>query len=95
MAEVQTVSGPTLRLSNVRKKFDHGATALDDLSLTVAQGEFVSVVGPSGCGKSTLLRVIAGLTRATSGDVRCNTDDVGVRESQVLAKGPDRAVSVD
>jgi NitT/TauT family transport system ATP-binding protein len=69
--------GPVLRLSHVRKKFEHGPTALDDLSLTVERGEFVSVVGPSGCGKSTLLRVIAGLTRATSGEVVCDTDDVG------------------
>ena len=41
--------------------------ALDDVSLTIDVGEFVTVVGPSGCGKSTLLKVIAGLTRPTSG----------------------------
>ena len=71
------MTDPALRLSHVRKTFDPGLTALDDLSLTVERGEFVSVVGPSGCGKSTLLRVIAGLTRATGGDVVCDTDDVG------------------
>jgi NitT/TauT family transport system ATP-binding protein len=71
------LTAPALRLRNVRKTFDHGTTALDDLSLTVERGEFVSVVGPSGCGKSTLLRVISGLTRPTSGDVVCDTDDVG------------------
>lgn len=41
--------------------------ALDDVSLTIDVGEFVTIVGPSGCGKSTLLKVIAGLTRPTSG----------------------------
>ncbi|MBO0677077.1 ABC transporter ATP-binding protein [Mycolicibacterium sp. S2-37] len=45
-------------------------TALDDIDLRVAEGEFVSIAGPSGCGKSTLLKVIAGLTDSTSGQVR-------------------------
>ena len=45
-------------------------TALDGLDLSVADGEFVSVVGPSGCGKSTLMRIVAGLVRPTDGTVR-------------------------
>lgn len=44
--------------------------ALDDISLEVASGEFVSIIGPSGCGKSTLLRIIHGLIPADSGEVR-------------------------
>lgn len=44
--------------------------ALEDVTLDVAAGEFVSVLGPSGCGKSTLLLILAGLFRATSGEVR-------------------------
>ncbi|HEY8417057.1 MAG TPA: ABC transporter ATP-binding protein [Limnochordales bacterium] len=44
--------------------------AVDDLSLRVEEGEFVSVVGPSGCGKSTLLSLIAGLIRPDAGEVR-------------------------
>jgi len=44
--------------------------ALSDVDLTVSRGEFVSIVGPSGCGKSTLLRVVAGLTRPSTGTVR-------------------------
>lgn len=45
-------------------------TALDDVSLTVAAGEFVSLIGPSGCGKSTLLRLVADLDSPTAGDIR-------------------------
>jgi ABC-type nitrate/sulfonate/bicarbonate transport system ATPase subunit len=46
--------------------------AVDDLSLAVADREFVSIVGPSGCGKSTLLRIVAGLVEPSSGEVLLN-----------------------
>jgi len=59
--------------------------AVDRVSLTVADREFVAIVGPSGCGKTTLLRLAAGLDFPTSGRVL-----VGDREVQ--APGPDRAV---
>jgi NitT/TauT family transport system ATP-binding protein len=56
----------------VSKAFGAGAaafTALDDISLSVHEGQFISIVGPSGCGKSTLLQIIAGLSAATGGEV--------------------------
>jgi NitT/TauT family transport system ATP-binding protein len=43
--------------------------ALGPISFTVSDGEFVAIVGPSGCGKSTLLSIVAGLIRATAGEV--------------------------
>ena len=60
------VKNLTMRFSSKRSE----TVALDDVSLSVAAGEFVTIAGPSGCGKSTLLKIIAGLTLATDGDVR-------------------------
>jgi ABC-type sugar transport system ATPase subunit len=56
-------------LTNVTKQFHGGTCALDDLSLEIADGEFLILVGPSGCGKTTALRLIAGLEKATSGTI--------------------------
>ena len=51
---------------------EHTVTALADVSLSIKEGEFVSLIGPSGCGKTTLLRVVADLEQVTSGSVRVN-----------------------
>jgi NitT/TauT family transport system ATP-binding protein len=56
-------------LSHIRKEFANGTVALEDLSLQVSEGEFVSLLGPSGCGKSTALRLIAGLLDTSSGTI--------------------------
>jgi NitT/TauT family transport system ATP-binding protein len=58
-----------LTLSHLAKTFDNGVKALADVSLTVSEGEFLSIVGPSGCGKSTVLRLIAGLIAPDAGTV--------------------------
>jgi multiple sugar transport system ATP-binding protein len=63
-------------LENVGKIFPGGVVAVDDVSLTVASGEFLVLVGPSGCGKSTLLRMIAGLEETTGGTVSIGGRDV-------------------
>jgi ABC-type Fe3+/spermidine/putrescine transport system ATPase subunit len=60
---------PLLSLRGVRKRFGE-VNAVDDISLDVMSGEFVSLLGPSGCGKTTTLRVIAGFERPTSGEIR-------------------------
>ena len=57
-------------LDRVTKRYPDGATPVKDLSLTIADGEFVILVGPSGCGKSTTLNMIAGLEDITSGELR-------------------------
>jgi NitT/TauT family transport system ATP-binding protein len=62
-----------VRFANVTKIYGRGPTAVravDDVSLALRAGEFVSIVGPSGCGKSSLLLMLAGLTSPTSGDVQ-------------------------
>ena len=59
-----------IALTGVGKRFANGTEALRDLSFTVADGAFVSLLGPSGCGKSTALRIAAGLLEPDSGHVR-------------------------
>ncbi|MFY1671509.1 ABC transporter ATP-binding protein [Plantactinospora sp. WMMB334] len=56
-------------MTDVTKVFPGGTTAVDRVSLTVANGEFIVLVGPSGCGKSTLLRMVAGLEEVTDGTI--------------------------
>ncbi len=69
----------SVELFSIRKSF--GPTdVLKGVSLTIAPGEFLSLVGPSGCGKTTLMRIIAGLETATSGTVSIDSRDVtGIR----------------
>ncbi len=58
-----------IKIKNLVKKFHGSVTAVDSLSLTIDDGEFVSFLGPSGCGKTTTLRMLAGLEEPTSGEI--------------------------
>ena len=67
--EAVAPSVPILQVESVQKSFG-SVLALDDVSLSVRDGEFLSLLGPSGCGKTTLIRIIAGFESPTAGDVK-------------------------
>jgi ABC-type Fe3+/spermidine/putrescine transport system ATPase subunit len=68
---------PNIKLDHVTKTYNDGkVVALQDLSLTISDGDYVFILGPSGCGKTTLLRMISGLITPTSGKVYINGRDV-------------------
>src|SRR5436309_13252366 len=76
---------PLLEVTDLDKTFtvdSRSVTALDHLSLSIDEHEFVSIVGPSGCGKSTFLHILGGFQPATAGDVRLHGRPIG-------APGPD------
>src|SRR5438445_3131717 len=60
----------SIEFDNVSKRFPNGTVAVDEMNLTVSDGEFMIFVGPSGCGKTTALRMVAGLEEITSGTIR-------------------------
>jgi NitT/TauT family transport system ATP-binding protein len=63
---------PEIVLCGVEKRFRGGVPVLQDISINIERGEFVSILGPSGCGKSTLLRIVSGLSSLTAGSVSVN-----------------------
>lgn len=92
MSVLPTASQPKLLVEQVSKTFFKsvgkkvvGVPALKGVDLSVAEGDFVSVIGPSGCGKSTLLRIIDGLIRPDHGRVLVNGNEI-------TGPGLDRAV---
>ncbi|MBM2620736.1 ABC transporter ATP-binding protein [Actinoplanes sp. LDG1-06] len=74
-----------ITMSDVRKVYPGGVTALDGVSLSVSTGELLAVVGPSGSGKSTMLHLLGALDRPSAGTVRIDGHDI--------AALPDRALS--
>ncbi len=70
---MKTRPAASIEVRGLRKQFGgNGVVAIEDASLSIAPGEFVSVLGPSGCGKSTLLRCIAGLESPSGGSITVN-----------------------
>ncbi|GAA2616622.1 ABC transporter ATP-binding protein [Paractinoplanes durhamensis] len=74
-----------LALENVTKAYPGGVTALDDVSLVVAEGDLLGIVGRSGSGKSTLLNIMGTLDRPTTGTVRLDGVDAGTLRDKRLA----------
>jgi NitT/TauT family transport system ATP-binding protein len=81
-AQADDRAAPSLfgEFKNVRKVFEvpggKSVLAIDDVSFDLEQGRLVSLLGPSGCGKTTFLRIVAGLTKASSGFVQVRGEDV-------------------
>src|SRR6476469_7409628 len=77
-----------LKIDHLSKSFARGSQqteVLHDITLTIEQGEYVSIIGHSGCGKSTLLNIVAGLVPSTTGGIL-------LENREVDEPGPDRAV---
>ena len=72
-------------LSKIYGKGDTMVKALDDVSFTVEQGEFVAIIGPSGSGKSTLLHILGGVDTPTSGSVIIGDEDISKLNETALA----------
>lgn len=81
MAEILRVE----HVSKVYGREENQVWALDDVSFTVEQGEFLAIIGPSGSGKSTLLHILGGVDRPSSGKVYVNGNDVYVQDDTQLA----------
>ena len=77
-----------LKVENLTKVYGEGENetrALDGVSFTVEQGEFLAIIGPSGSGKSTLLHILGGVDRPTAGKVWMNGQDVFSQDEEQLA----------
>lgn len=65
-----------IKMSNVKKNYKNGVTAIYDLNLTIEKGEFIFIIGPTGCGKSTLVKMIYREEKASNGEILLGGLDV-------------------
>ncbi|TET63739.1 ATP-binding cassette domain-containing protein, partial [Candidatus Aerophobetes bacterium] len=72
-----------LEFRELAKRFD-GVTAVNNVSLSIEEGEFMAIVGPSGCGKTTLLRLIAGFLKPDGGRIFIDGEEISSPRSVVL-----------
>lgn len=77
---ITNINGGNITIDNIRRVFydfyGNETIALSEANLNVKEGEFISLIGPSGCGKSTLLRLIAGLDKADSGEIKVDSEKI-------------------
>ena len=78
-----------IEISNLTKKFGD-LTALDDVTVSLEQGQIVGLLGPNGSGKTTLIKILNGLLQPTSGSVSINGNAPGIETKKVVAYLPDR-----
>ncbi|MFN5095316.1 MAG: ABC transporter ATP-binding protein [Ignavibacteria bacterium] len=88
MSAIITIS----HLTKTYKRDKQEITVLKDVSLDIAQGDFVALMGPSGSGKTTLLNIIAGIDRPTNGEVMIDGTNIGVLSETELAKWRSRHI---
>lgn len=87
---IAAATSQPLKIANLNKAFEIDGTAVEvlkDVNLDVKPGEFISIIGPSGCGKSTLLRLVVGLEKTSSGEIRLGDElieDVGLNRGMVF-----------
>ena len=87
MAEVK------IKIANLYKKWGD-VTAIDDMSLEIKEGDFVTLLGPSGCGKTTTLRSIAGLEEPTSGQIYLNNRLVYSKKEEIIVSPAKRQLGL-
>ncbi len=78
-----------IEINNLTKKFGD-LTALDDVTVSLEQGQIVGLLGPNGSGKTTLIKILNGLLQPTSGSVSINGNAPGIETKKVVAYLPDR-----
>jgi putative ABC transport system ATP-binding protein len=96
-AATRTTNGTAIKIDKVTRHYHMGETlvrAVDDVSFSIASGEFVALLGSSGSGKSTLLNLMAGLDRPTSGAVFAQGNNLAEMNSEQLAQHRSHTIGI-